>query len=365
MSERRTPGLPTKWQLFGLTVVLATILGLIGSYQHHATMVYQGGDLSAGHALGMGMPFWYLWALLAPLVVWFARRVPLEGPNKLGRILGHGGFALVVSLLHATLEIGFRGIVVFNSHNTPLSLARSSFIQAFYSLGTDLLVYGAILGSWYLFSIYRKLQEREIAASRLEAQLNEARLFALRSQLKPHFFFNAMNTIAMLVRANENALAIRTVAGMSDLLRHVLQENPAPLVPLREELDFVGRYLEIERVRFHDRLRPRIEVDPAALDLMVPNLLLQPLVENALRHGVGRRAGASLVEVRGTRNNGKLRLAVRDDGPGLAANNSSAGVGIGLRNTRERLSELYGKNFGFELRDAEGGGAEVVIELPV
>jgi signal transduction histidine kinase len=351
------------WFLVGIGFVLSTILGLIASWQHHATMVYQGGDRTAAHALGMGMPFWYLWALLAPVVIWFARRVPVEGGRWWLRALAHGGFALVISLVHASLEIGLRELVVFHAHSSILHITRSSLVQAFYSLGTDLLVYGAILGAWYLLTLFQKLREREIAASRLEAQLTQARLAALRSQLQPHFFFNAMNTIAMLVRAQENSLAIRTLAGMSDLLRHVLQEDPPALVPLREEVVFVERYLEIERIRFHDRLNPVIHVDAEAQEVPVPNLLLQPLVENAVRHGVGRRTGASLIEIRARVQNGRLALSVRDDGPGFARS-SNAGAGVGLRNTRERLQQLYDEGFSLELTDHPGGGALVTIEIP-
>lgn len=365
MNDGRLHGISSRWFMPGFVLVLATILGIIASWQHHATMVYEGGNTSAGHALGMGMPFWYLWALLAPVVVWFAGRVPLEGRRWGWRALAHAGFALLVSVIHASLENAFRSLAVFQMHTTVLRFTRGSLVQAFYSLGTDLLVYGAILGTWYVFTLYRQLREREVAATRLEAQLTQARLQALRSQLQPHFFFNAMNTIAMLVRARENALAIRTVAGMSDLLRHVLQEDPPALVPLGEELDFVGRYLEIEGIRFRDRLRPSIHSRPDTLELLVPNLLLQPLVENAVRHGVGRRADASLVEVTATRRNGRLVLTVRDDGPGPSSTAiSSAGVGIGIRNTRERLHQLYGERFSFELCDAPGGGALVTIELP-
>jgi two-component system LytT family sensor kinase len=365
MTDRRLHGISSRWFMPGFVLVLATVLGIIASWQHHATMVYEGGNTSAAHALGMGMPFWFLWALLAPVVVWFARRVPLEGRMWGWRALAHAGFAIVISLIHATVETSWRSLAVFHMHTTVLSLTRGSLVQTFFSLGTDLLVYGAILGTWYVFSLYEKLGEREVAASRLEAQLTQARLQALRSQLQPHFFFNAMNTIAMLVRAQENALAIRTVAGMSDLLRHVLQENPPALVPLGEELDFVRRYLDIECIRFRDRLRPSIHTGPDTLELLVPNLLLQPLVENAVRHGVGRRADASLVEVSAARRNGRLIITVRDDGPGPASTAiSSAGGGIGIRNTRERLRELYGDRFLFELKDAPGGGAEVTIELP-
>jgi two-component system LytT family sensor kinase len=366
MTDRPLLLVSSRWLLVFSSLALATILGAIASGQHHMSMVYTGGDLTTFHALAMGMPYWYLWALLAPLVIWFARRVPLEGSRLGWRLAAHVGVAILIAFLHGTLEIGFRTLVVFRDPVSVMRFTQSSLTQTFFSRGTDLLAYGAILGIYYGFTLYRRLREREIAASRLAAQLAQARLEALRSQLKPHFFFNAMNTIAMLVRTQENTLAIRTLTGMSDLLRHVLQEDPPALVPLREELEFITQYLEIERIRFHDRLRPQICADELALEAMVPNLLLQPLVENAVRHGVSRRAGAGRVEVAAVAHDGRLLLTISDDGPGFSTDiNRSAGEGVGLRNTQARLRELYGDDCRIEFRDGADGGAVVLLELPL
>jgi LytS/YehU family sensor histidine kinase len=228
-----------------------------------------------------------------------------------------------------------------------------------------LLSYGIILGAYQMWSIVQQLREREMAASRLAVQLAQARLESLQNQLKPHFFFNAMNTVAMLVRAQNNTQAIRTLTGMSDLLRHVLAEDPPAVVPLKEELRFIERYLDIERIRFHDRLTISIDADEATLEALVPNLMLQPLVENAVRHGISAKAGARTIELTANLRDGNLLISVKDDGPGFSGGErSTRGSGVGLRNTRARLTEMYGDDARLELTDAPGGGAVVSIELP-
>lgn len=366
MSLRSFPRLPAPWRLLGFCFALATVFGVIGAAEHHVQMVNKGGDVTIAHAIAQGMPYWYVWAVLAPLVIWFARRVPIRRPGLGWRIGAHVAAAAVFTILHATLHEAVSTAIGLMNQASVLEFTQSSLARAFFSLGVDLIVYAAILGAYYAFTLAERLKEREIAASRLAAQLAQARLDALQSQLKPHFFFNAMNTVAMLVRAHDEKLALRTLAGMSDLLRHILQEDPPALVPLREELSFIERYLEIEQIRFHDRLQVAVEADEATLDTPVPNLLLQPLVENAVKHGVSRRAGASRIWVRATLAEARLRVVVADDGPGFSSRRSeSRGEGVGLRNTRARLQEMYGERGRLELSDAPAGGALVTIELPV
>jgi two-component system LytT family sensor kinase len=198
----------------------------------------------------------------------------------------------------------------------------------------------------------------------LKTQLAQAQLQALRTQLQPHFFFNTMNTIAMLVRNKEDAEAIRVLAGLSDLLRHVLDDARADEVPLREELDFLQRYLAIEQIRFRDRLRTDISVDPNVLDALVPNLMLQPLVENAVRHGIARRAAAGRVCVSARRDTESLVLTVQDDGPGLPEDWSLDDAGVGLVNTRRRLAQLYGGDARLTVENAADGGVRAEVVLP-
>jgi LytS/YehU family sensor histidine kinase len=211
----------------------------------------------------------------------------------------------------------------------------------------------------------RRAHDAELRASRLESQLAQARLEALRAQLNPHFLFNALHTIAMLVRREANADALRGIVGLSQLLRQVLDRRAAPEVSLGEELALVEHFLAIEQLRYPDRLRVRIRVEPGVLEAQVPNLLLQPLVENAVRHGVGRRRDAGIVEIVARRRRDALALEVRDDGPGLPDGwRPEDGCGLGLANTRERLQRLYGARHRFEVRNDTNGGVQALVRIP-
>jgi two-component system LytT family sensor kinase len=229
----------------------------------------------------------------------------------------------------------------------------------------ELIAYGMIIGVGYAFDYYARYREREFRASQLEAQLAQAQLQALKMQLHPHFLFNTLNAIAGLVRDRKDKAAVQMLAGLSDLLRHTLENAGKQEIPLREELDFLELYLDIQQMRFSDRLKVRMEVAPETLNARVPNLILQPLVENAIRHGIAVRVSSGLVAVSARRENGLLHLKVADDGPGLKRDwRLEDGVGIGLSNTRERLNQLYGREHRFEVRNREGGGVEATLLIP-
>jgi two-component system, LytTR family, sensor kinase len=228
----------------------------------------------------------------------------------------------------------------------------------------ELLIYGATLGLNYAFSYYARFREREARAAQLEAQLTQAQLQALKMQLHPHFLFNTLNGIAGLVRDQRNKAAVEMLAGLSDLLRYTLENAGRQEVPLGEEMEFLELYLNIQQMRFSDRLNVEIEVAPDALRALVPNLILQPLVENAIRHGIAPRAARGTVGVRAARADSVLQIEVYDDGPGLRAN-ASQGQGIGLANTRARLAQLYGAGgHSFSVSNRAGGGTAARLSLP-
>jgi LytS/YehU family sensor histidine kinase len=241
-----------------------------------------------------------------------------------------------------------------------------SLVHALWMLPYGLLAYGGILGMLVAVAWSHRVRQEQLATAALGTQLAEARLQALRSQLNPHFLFNAMNSIAMLVRKKENDAAVTMIAGLSDLLRYFLEERPPQEVRLRDELAFLERYLAVESVRFQDRLQVRIAAEPGVLDAYVPNLVLQPLVENALQHGIARRVSAGKLAILAEATDTTLTLRVEDDGPGPAAAKSGpAGAGgVGLRNVRARLQQLYGAKQTFELSPGPSGGALATITLP-
>jgi len=342
--------------------VVATFLGLIASGQHNIVMRADGGPTNVWHALGMGMPYWYLWALFLPLVTAAARRFPLSAERWLAHAPLHLVIALGVILAHSLLEMGIQHGVGIR-HSSVGLFTRMSVGRAFWQLPMNLLAYAAILGVAIAAESTRRARREQMAAAGLGIELAEARLEALRAQLNPHFLFNAMNSIAMLVRRNDNATAVTMIAGLSDLMRSFLDDHPPQEVSLREELAFLDRYLTVERLRFQDRLQVRIEADPQALDGLVPNLVLQPLVENAIKHGISRRAAAGRLDIEARSGNGTLTLTVKDDGPG--PNGAGAGTrGIGLRNVRARLEHLYGSEQSLTLVEPPGGGALATVVLP-
>jgi sensor histidine kinase YesM len=235
-----------------------------------------------------------------------------------------------------------------------------------------------VLGIEHGIFYFLEARTRETQAARLSAQLAEARLGALRMQINPHFLFNSLNAITVLVRDQDTRVATRMLEELGEVLHRVLRTERRHEVPLSEEIDFLKRYLALEQMRFSDRLRPTVDVDPAVLGAAVPDLVLQPLVENALRHGVARRTESGLVSITAKREADDLVLTVADDGPGpepygepgerrdgaQAAAVSWAGSGVGLANTRERLATLYGDRGRLELGKRPGGGAMVTIRIP-
>jgi LytS/YehU family sensor histidine kinase len=227
------------------------------------------------------------------------------------------------------------------------------------------LVYWAILGAYQGFDYHRKFREREKRAVQLEAQLVQAQLQALKMQLHPHFLFNTLNSISALLHHDPES-ADRMIARLGSFLRLTLDNSGEQEVTLQKELEFLKCYLEIEQVRFQDRLTVSYDVAPETLDAMVPNLVWQPIVENAIRHAIAPRSGCGHIEVRAQRLGDTLQLQVKDDGPGLASKEHSSGSskGLGLANTRERLRQLYGSDHRFELANGSGQGLIVTVEVP-
>ena len=346
-----------KW---GLLFVSWTLFGLFFASQVLINRAYRGRPLNFGHTLSVWLICAYIWAGLTPLILYFSRRFRIER----GR-LRNFGIHLVASLGFSLIQTG--GYLAVISFTDPLSQPFADVFQEFIVTGLhfDLLTYWALVALSHAADYYRKYQERELSASQLRAQLAHAQLSALKMQLHPHFLFNTLNTIAVLVRKSSNNEAIDMLSGLSDLLRHSLENIDTQEVSLKEELEFLKLYLEIEQVRFSDRLQVRMEVERETLAALVPNLILQPLVENAIRHGIARRGAAGILEISARRENGRLWLQVRDDGPGITVNNSKlSGAQIGLTNTRTRLQQLYGEEQTFELCNAVGGGAVATLAIP-
>jgi two-component system LytT family sensor kinase len=349
--------------LAGLTCALFTAVALLATGQSYFLIVYmsdgkdQAVDLQG--LLVRNFIIWNMWALATPLLVWFARRFPLDGRRRLRHLLLQVGFSFLVSVGEVALDVPVLLLIPLREMSTksPVQLFQLVFFSEI--LGY-LLVCGAVLGVSQATAYYRKYRERELQASQLASQLAEAHLQVLKMQLQPHFLFNTLHAISALMHQDVE-LADRMLARLGELLRSTLEHAGTQEVALRDELDFIHPYLEIEQARLGPRLSVAIDVEAAALDAQVPNLLLQPLVENAIRHGIAPRSGPGRIEIWARRENGHLQLRVRDNGRGLAANYTE---GVGVGNTRARLRQLYGSDHDFTLSNRQGGGLEVVVAVP-
>lgn len=348
---------PRPQRVLAIALLLAAIPALV------LTVGYMASGASPVSAfLVEGLPL-FVWAFLTPLIFGLAQRFPVDRPPRGRAWLVHVAAGLAAGLLLGCLTALLGQFVELPAERRGESPSPLTAILVWIPGG--LIMYGAIASIGFAVDYLARMREREQAAVQLKRMLVESRLGALRMQLQPHFLFNALNTVAMLVREGSGPEAVRVIARLAELLRQVLDEEAEQEVALGRELDLVGRYLEIEQARFGDRLRVEVEADARARAVAVPHLLLQPIVENAVRHGISRRADASRIDIRARRENGRLTIEVTDDGPGLPAGWSLEGAdGIGLRNTRERLLYLYGGDAELRLTAADGGGVRAEVELP-
>ncbi len=309
------------------------------------------------------MPVWYPWAIYALIILWIVEHQ--RGPFWL-RTIGHTILAIFMAYLHTGTRLLFHPM----PQGHPESPPPETWLEAVVTSGTTeapihLFLYGAVLSVCHLIVYKRRLRERELATSRLETQLASAQMQALRAQLNPHFLFNAMNTISMLVRDLKQEAAVKTIAGLSELLRYVLDDTADQEIPLRQELEFVRRYLAIEQIRFQDRLQIKITADPKVNDALVPNLLLQPIVENAISHGIARSSAATFVSVHAHAKESSVNIIVTDDGPGFETIPPSiADSSVGIPNTVKRLAQLYGSEAKVEFSVNQPHGALVSITIP-
>lgn len=304
-----------------------------------------------------------LWAVFTPAIFRIARRMRAWGTGKppLQVAAGQIAVATVIILLEAGVGVGYFALVrplFWSGANLPPALLffRGSLIVLVPTYVVTALASGMV-------DLARESRDREIAEAKLATHLAEAQLAALRWQLHPHFLFNSLNAVAGLVREHRTREAVQALVLLSDLLRGMLDNSRGDEVPLRAELEFIQRYLELERLRFADRLRIEVVVSDEAREALVPTLVLQPLVENAIRHGVARRAAAGLVRITARRRGDMLALTVEDDGPGLPSAPPER-TGLGLANTRGRLEQLYGEAWELELEAGPAAGVVVTILLP-
>jgi signal transduction histidine kinase len=353
----------------GLLIGVATILAVSSTIQAWRLQMLsepsEGSLHLAVQLLILNAVYWFVPALLAPVVVAITRSYRL-GHTRWSRALAvHILSAFAYSLLHTTVLLLTRAVLFPAGGRLMASVSWWSYIQRQYLMQLDWLLatYFFLVGLGHAVAYWREAQDRAVNAERLQRQLVEAQLEALQRQLQPHFLFNTLHTISGLMR-NDVEGADLMIDRLSDLLRMTLR-TIAQEVTVKEELELLQKYLEIEQTRFRDRLTVRIDVKPEVLDAYVPHFLLQPLAENAVRHGIAPRARPGRIEIRASRTGQRLTLEVRDSGDGVPPDTLAAfNDGVGLSNTRARLQHLYGADHAFVFANLAGGGFAVTVTIP-
>jgi two-component system, LytTR family, sensor kinase len=347
---------------FALLIFLAwTIYGAVIAQQTYIARLYSDHSPSWLHAILDSAAYVYLWALFTPLIVYLGEKRPLVAPFSWSNAIFHFAAAVVLSFVSQCL------VVLQLSQEYPLrypvpdsaALFRTAFIMTDYGL-----TYWVIL---LIQQSLRSLNQRNAAqlrASQLQSQLAGAQLQALKMQLHPHFLFNALHSVSELIHQDPN-MADRMLALISDLLRTFLQASETQEVRLEEEIGVLARYIEIQKIRFEDRVHFRIEIPPSARDAMVPSLILQPIMENAVLHGIAHREKNGLIEIAARRENGSLHISVSDNGNPVTSKSPDEFVeGMGLRNTRRRLHAIYGSDHQFVIGRSRHGGVEAAFTIP-
>ena len=334
-------------------ILIGSFLGLIYGVHLHF-MGDDGKPIPWKWAFADYGSFWLAWGVLSGLIAWLVYRFPIGG-NRRRNIFYHLIASVIVSPVHSLMCYVAMSMVM------PKHVAIPAFLFHLYPRG--MVYYWLIAAGMHALDYYRHYEERSLVASQLEAQLAQAKLHLLKMQLHPHFLFNTLNSISALLHEDVEQADLM-IERLGDFLRLTLDHSMAQEVTLREEMEFLNCYLAIEQIRFQDRLTSDIVLEPQTLDARVPSLILQPIVENAIRHGIAPRAGAGRIEIRSRHDHAVLVLTVRDNGAGLTAANGSNGKGMGLAITRARLDRLYGAQHRFELRNAPEGGVMVTLEIP-
>ena len=337
----------------GFGLLIGLFMGLIYVVHLHF-MGDDGKPISWTWASAEYGAFWLGWGLLSGPIAWGVFRFPI-GRNRRRNLVYHLAAGAIVSPIHS-LFCYFAVSLVMPKHMTAHAFILYGYLRG-------IVYYWLIAAGVHALDYYRQYEERSLAASQLEAQLAQAKLHLLKMQLHPHFLFNTLNSISALLHEDVEQADLM-IERLGDFLRLTLDHSTAQEVTLREEMEFLNCYLAIEQIRLQDRLSSHIDVEAQTLDARVPSLILQPLVENAIRHGIAPRTAAGRVEIRARHHRSSLVLTVRDNGLGLKAVSGLNGKGMGLAITRARLDRLYGAQHRFELSNAPEGGVLVTLEIP-
>lgn len=367
--ESRNSGNPPwqqrRWVRLAFIWGIWTFIGIVFTFQGYFTSYRSERPMPFSEAFYMQMTWAYLFAIATPLVLWASARLPIERTNWIRSALLHIPISIALSI--ALTALG--RVLIWLRFSYPMGKTLSFESVTRFVIGNfseAIGIYLLIALTSYAYSYYRRYREGQLKTLQLEAQLSHAQLQALKMQLHPHFLFNTLHSISALLNKDVPA-ARKMITRLGDFLRLTLENSGSQEVTLQQEMDFLSCYLEIERIRFQNRLVTRMEMGEHTLDAKVPNLILQPIVENAIRHGIAPRSTPGLIEIQAKQLNGTLRIQVRDNGPGLSEHRTSDVLfkkGLGLANTENRLERLYGAAHSFDLKNDPDGGLIVTLEIP-
>jgi signal transduction histidine kinase len=363
MPRDRVPLLGHFWVRIVVYIFFWTLLGFLNVSQTYFMRTTLGRPFDFWEALVYGLTDWYIWAALAPVVWFLGRWFPLEQGRWVRHLPLHVVFSFICAFVTTLL---FYPVMSFMSAHmeVPQPLWKRLEFSFMREVHLYLWVYWAILGVGHAIDYYRRFRERELSAAQLEARLAEAQLQVLKMQLDPHFLFNTLHAVTALVHKSPDSAEVM-LARLSEMLRMSLEASNTHEVPLRDELQMLEPYLEIQRIRFGNRLSVEVKIDSETANALVPNLILQPLVENAIRYGIEPQAGAGLIRIEAKREGKLIRIRIADNGPGLpATGGDSIREGVGISNTKARLRHLYGSSGEFSISNALPRGAVIALGIP-
>jgi two-component sensor histidine kinase len=356
--------------ILGLGLAFWLVVGVVDSVWFYLLGSVKGTPPIWRKLVEPNLPYFLLAGLLTPPVVWVARRAGFGAEHRLRTAAIHFGCAILFTVAHVTF---YRGVRSLQTEKPPLLSADfANSVQKHIAgvLDKELVMYLVIVGAVFVHDYYRRFREKEKTAAaleleqvRLRASLSQAQLEALKMQLQPHFLFNALHAISTLIMRGDSKAANQMLLRLSRFLRMTLDSTDAPVVPLAVELEFLDAYLKIQQERFDDRLRVDMDIGQNTLRAAVPNLVLQPLVENSIRHGIGADPGSGIIAIRTWAENDALHIQVRDNGVGLRDGDRTAD-GVGLGNVRARLEQLYPDAHSFTLAAIPSGGTAATIVIP-
>ncbi len=355
---------PSALPLWYASLALWIILSLADAVDYYAGWRFAGIHASYGRALAAAFPGWMVWAALSPIIFLAARRIRLTWPPAAGALLAHVGLSIAVGVVHTAVHASAGW--AFGVSRATLTFGEYYSASLFDWMPINLMMYWAVVGAYYSLDYYRRYQHAQLEAAELSQRLTEATLAALQSQLHPHFLFNTLNAAVALIRTGDGGAATQVLTQLGDILRHLLYGNVEREIPLAAELAFLEQYLAIEQVRYSNRLRVVVDVPEALRTAIVPTLVLQPLVENAIQHGLNHVDASGQLSISARQEREMLILCVRNDGPPLPdAGTLARADGVGLANTRARLAHLHGDAARLTLADDPPNGVIATVVLPL